>query len=68
MKTQETKGRTTMTTKTNYDTCYLGSCWEPFQTNGDIKLTKLYAYRINRETRFALTEEEATRIVERASK
>jgi len=48
----------------NSDTCYLGPCWEDFQhKGGEIKLTKLYAYRLNREIRYALTESEAQRIV-----
>lgn len=49
---------------TNYDTCFLGSCWEPFARDGEpLKLTKLFAYRVRREMRFATTEEEARRIV-----
>lgn len=50
----------------NYDTCYLGPCWEMLtRADGSQALTKLYLYRVNRESRFAPTEEEALRIVAR---
>jgi len=47
-------------TTANYDTCYLGPCWERFtEAGGAITLKKLFAYRVSRERRFALTEQEA---------
>ncbi len=52
---------------TDYDNCYLGPCWENLQrADGSVTLARLHAYRLNREVRFARTEEEALTIVSAA--
>lgn len=51
-------------TTTNHETCYLGTAWEYFtEAGGAITLKKLFAYRVSRERRFALTEQEARETV-----
>ena len=48
-------------------TQYLGTCWETLQKpDGSVELTKMHLYHINGERRFALTEEDARRVVDAA--